>query len=337
MKKVLKVGLIGLEHDHGQPTLESMLKLTDDFEVVAFAEPSQTYKYSDYQKKLVEGIPKMSVEQLLSIKELDCVVVETHDTQLAKYGIMALEAGFPIHVDKPCGTDFKSVSTMLLLAKEKKLAFQSGYMYRFNPAVRMARQMLEKGELGEVFSVEAHMDCEHQPSKREWLNGVPGGMMMFLGCHLVDLVMQFAGVPKNIVCKSCSTHLEDVHSLDYGFALFEYDNGLSFAKTCAREIGGFPRRQLVITGSKATVEIKPIEIGVGGPLNTAKMSVVTAEDTKGSWSDCKKHYDFEPFDRYDGMMSEFARIVRGEIENPFSVEYELELYKAVIKACGLEL
>ena len=337
MKKRLKVGFIGIEHDHGDPTLGSLRKLTDDFEVIAYAEPNEKLICSEHRKKLLEGIPQMSVEELLSIKSLDCVVVETHDTMLSKYGLMALEAGFPVHVDKPCGTDYASVSKMLETAKGKKLAFQSGYMYRFNPAVRKAYEMMKNGELGEIFSVEAHMDCEHRPEKREWLNTVPGGMMMFLGCHLVDLVMIFAGKPDKITCLSRSTHLEDIHSLDYGFAFFEYKNGLSFAKTCAREVDGFARRQLVITGSKATIEIKPLEIFVNGSLNSTKMSIVTHDDTNYSWNDCRHHYDFEPFDRYDGMMSEFAQIVRGEKENPFSIDYELELYKAVIAACGLEL
>ena len=40
------------------------------------------------------------------------------------------------------------------------------------------------------------------------------------------------------------------------------------------------------------------------------------------------------FDRYDTMMSSFAEMVRGEKENPYTYDYELSLYKTVLRACG---
>ena len=39
--------------------------------------------------------------------------------------------------------------------------------------------------------------------------------------------------------------------------------------------------------------------------------------------------------RYDPMMTGFAQIVRGERENPYTPDYELELFKLVLKACGV--
>jgi hypothetical protein len=34
------------------------------------------------------------------------------------------------------------------------------------------------------------------------------------------------------------------------------------------------------------------------------------------------------------MIAAFASYVRGEKTNPFTPEYELELYKLILKACG---
>ncbi len=337
MKKRLRVAQIGIEHDHGSSTLEAMLNLTDDFEVVAYAEPGfvAMKEYNDHQKRQLERVEKKcSVEEVLAMTDLDAIVVETHDTQLSKYAQMVADKGIHLHVDKPCATDYQSMKRLIDTVKEKNIVFHTGYMYRFNPAVNKAREMMQSGELGEIFSVEAHMDCEHVPSKREWLNGVPGGMMMFLGCHLVDLVKMFAGNTEDVTCLSTSTHFEDVHSKDYGFALFKYPNGLSFAKTCAREIGGFDRRQLVVTGSKGTVEIKPLERYTNLGMQTY-MSYVTEEMTKGRWYDCKLHEEFPGYDRYMPMMHNFAQKIRGEITDMFTPDYELELYKMVAKACGI--
>ena len=42
----------------------------------------------------------------------------------------------------------------------------------------------------------------------------------------------------------------------------------------------------------------------------------------------------EPVGRYSLMMQGFAAMVRGEKENPYSYEYESELYEILMKACG---
>lgn len=34
------------------------------------------------------------------------------------------------------------------------------------------------------------------------------------------------------------------------------------------------------------------------------------------------------------MMNSFAEYIRGEKENPYTPDYELELYKTVLECCG---
>ena len=206
-------------------------------------------------------------------------------------------------------------------------------MYRYNPYIIELKKQIENGELGEIISVEAQMNCIHKKEVREWLGNFQGGMMFFLGCHLVDLIYSIKGMPKKIIPLNKCSGIDGVESEDFGMAVFEYENGVSFAKTSAVEFGGFERRQLVVTGSKKTVELKPLEWYVeGGNLFTQRYireSNVWTAETNGE--KCK------PFDRYDNMMLSFAKMVRGEIENPFTYDYELELYKCVLKACGCDI
>ena len=42
----------------------------------------------------------------------------------------------------------------------------------------------------------------------------------------------------------------------------------------------------------------------------------------------------EPFERYDEMLSSFAQMVHGEKANPWDYDYELTLYRCIMKACG---
>ena len=87
---------------------------------------------------------------------------------------------------------------MLRIMKQKNLVFHTGYMYRYNAEVMRVMDMVKNGDFGEIFSVETHMDCRHTPEKRQWLETFPGGMMFFLGCHLVDLIYGILGVPEEL-------------------------------------------------------------------------------------------------------------------------------------------
>jgi len=43
----------------------------------------------------------------------------------------------------------------------------------------------------------------------------------------------------------------------------------------------------------------------------------------------------EPFQRYESMMLAFGAMVRGEIQNPYSLDYELALFRTILQCCGM--
>ena len=91
-------------------------------------------------------------------------------------------------------------------------------------------------------------------------------------------------------------------------AVFEYDNAVSFAKCCAAEVAGGGRRQIVVCGTKKTIEIKPIEIYDDG--SASQMCTDVAYYQNNTWEPDEKIRS-KGFDRYDGMMSHFADCVNG--------------------------
>ena len=175
------------------------------------------------------------------------------------------------------------------------------------------------------------MSCTHSDEWRRWLANFPGGMLFFLGCHLIDLIYRIMGEPLEVIPLSTSTHFRDVHTEDFGMAVFRYPNGVSFAKTCDVEKGGFLRRQLVVAGEKGTVEILPLEAFAEGGQYTVMRENFT-DEWAGGWVTSQS----EVYDRYDDMMKNFAEIVRGK-ENPYPYDYELGLYVLLLRACGKEV
>ena len=48
-------------------------------------------------------------------------------------------------------------------------------------------------------------------------------------------------------------------------------------------------------------------------------------------------FESEPFQRYEAMLEAFAAMVRGELENPYTLDYELTLFRTILQACGMEV
>lgn len=334
--KKIKIAQIGIGHDHALPTFRSLLKQKDIFDVVGLYVPETERGRKEEQYKEFAEAPKMTLEQLLDYPGLDAVSIESDDWNLTKYSLLAAEKGLHIHMDKPGGVSQSEYEKLLSLIKRNGTVFQTGYMYRYNPAYLEAKRLAESGELGEIYSVEAHMDCLHLPEKREWLAHFDGGMMYFLGCHLVDLILLFQGIPEQVVALNSVSGFDDVKAEDIGFAAFKYPHGVSFAKTSACEPGGFMRRQLVICGSKKTLHILPLERYLNSnPGDTLETDMRICDGVEG-WKDSGTVKHFEPFDRYDSMMADFARFVRKEAENPYSLEYEARLHRLILAACGTD-
>lgn len=306
------------------------LKQSDVFDIVGYALPENEREKFPEVMDVFEGFKEMTVEEILNDPEIEAVVIETEEIYLTKYACLAAQHGKHIHMEKPGGANLSEFESLMQLVKNNKTVFHTGYMYRYNPYIMKLMERIKNGELGEIISVEAQMSCLHPNSARQWLQTLPGGMMFYLGCHIVDLILQIQGIPERIIPLNKSSNIDGIAGEDFGMVVFEYKNGISFAKTSAVELGGYTRRQLVVSGTKGTVEIRPLECNALYPLVTSEYREVFSKE----WGADAKKLTTEKFDRYNDMMESFAAMVRGEKENPWGYDYELELYRTILKCCG---
>lgn len=328
--KPIRIAQIGTStNSHGNDIFNTLKTMPQFFEIVGYAFPENEREKFPERMADFEGYRELSVEEILNDPTIEAVTVETEETYLAKYALMAAKQGKHIHMEKPGGVVLTDFERLIQCVKENGKVFHTGYMYRYNPFVKELKEQIKNGEFGEILSVEAQMNCYYPAEKRQWLSRYPGGMMFFLGCHLVDLVLQLKGTPKRILPMNKCSGYEGITATDNGFALLEYDNGVSFVKTYASEIGGYVRRHLTVVGSKKTMELLPFEMfdGEGYALYSDR-----TEYTDTEWTD-KGQKTRAHFDRYAAMIEAFAHMVAGEMENPYTAEYELELYKAVMACC----
>ncbi len=334
MKKI-RIAQIGTSaNSHGSVIFDTLKKCSDIFEIVGYSMPeNEREKFPDMMKNF-DNYKELPLDEILNDPTIEAVTVETEEMYLTKYALLASQHGKHVHMEKPGGTSIADFSKLISCVKNSEKVFHTGYMYRYNPYISEIVQQIKSGEFGDIISIEAQMNCIHPKELRSWLSNFDGGIMFFLGCHLVDIIYRLQGVPKKITAMNRHTGIDDATGEDFGLALFEYEHGVSFAKVSAVEMGGYARRQLVISGTKKTVELKPFERLSKEPplLFTGK-----TEYTTSAWHKENGTYtETPPFNRYERMMRCFAEYVRGEKENPYTPDSELELYRILMIACGKE-
>ena len=335
MKKI-KIAQIGAGHDHANAAISTLKLQSDIYDFIGYAVVDGDEPVYNISQRAYEDVKRMTVDEILSYPGLDAVCIETEDRRLTEYAIKAAEKGLHIHMDKPGSESDADFDRLIDLVKEKNLVFHTGYMYRYNPAVMKLKEDIKSGKLGEIYAVEAQMNCIHPVEKRNWLGNYPGGMLYFLGCHLIDLVYSICGEPQEVIPLSQPIGTDGVTADDFGMAVFKYKNGVSFVKSTAVEPGGFERRQLVVCGTLGTVELKPFEWLSGdcpGVFQSQRTGVREAFDK--NWNTKAEYHDTPVFGRYDAMFRSFGKYINGEKQNPFGYEYERGLHKLILKACGL--
>ena len=147
MKKI-KIGQIGIGHNHGEAKMKAARKFPELFEIVGYAEENDRWVEKRGEKKGYEGLTRMSVEEI--IEKSDAVLVESDVWDLTKYAQMCIDAGKHIHMDKPASGTLEEYKHLLDSAKAKNLVVQLGYMYRYNPAVMQTFEHIKNGDLGEI-------------------------------------------------------------------------------------------------------------------------------------------------------------------------------------------
>ena len=328
---MIKIAQIGIgNYNHGVQIWNTLVSNPDVFDVVGYVLLEDEKTVAPKSVQAFGSYPELTLEEVLSNPEITAVTIETEEKFLTKYAILAAKSGKHIHMEKPGGQSFDEFCELIETVRKNNVILHLGYMYRYNPVVIDVLNKIKNGDLGEIISVEAQMGCYHKPILRQWLANYKGGSTYYLGCHLIDLIMLIQGKPNKIIPMTKGTGADGVECEDFGFTILEYPKGVSFAKVCSIEMGGYFRRGLCITGTKANAFIYPFEEGTEAEMTTTlNYCDVPSFSAKSQVSVCS------PFNRYESMMKSFAKYVTGEEQNPYSLSYELEVYKAILFSCGV--
>src|SRR5690349_549454 len=137
-------------------------------------------------------------DELLADPAVDAVVLATPHSQHCAKIIAAARAGKHVFTEKPLGVDATSAAEAVAACAQHHVTLAVGYNWRFQPALREAKRMLEDGRLGRLLHLEGNFcgPSAYRFALEHWRHDrdeVPAGGMTGRGVHVVDAMLYLAG------------------------------------------------------------------------------------------------------------------------------------------------
>jgi len=210
----------------------------------------------------------------------------------------ALEAGKHVVCEKPLSMDSQQSADLVRIAKDTGLVNVINFNIRFYPMAQQARQMVQRGELGNLFILQGSylQDWLLLPTDWNWrLEPELGGTLRAvgdIGSHWLDLMTFVTGLKVEQVYADFSTFLpvrkkplkpletftgkmltpqdyEDkpIHTEDYASILLHYENGVRGVLSVSQVSSGRKNRLFFeISGSDSSLvwnSERPNELWIG--------------------------------------------------------------------------
>jgi predicted dehydrogenase len=193
---------------------------------------------------------------------VDVVILTSYPNFRPAHIAYALEKGKHIFAEKPIAVDMAGIRSVLAsgeLAKQKNLALQIGFCWRYHPALREIFAQILGGTIGDVTSVyTTYLSgiLGKNPRKPEWselefqmrnwwhFNWISGDHIVEQAIHSVDRLSWAMGdrLPKSVIClggRSAREGEESGNVFDHFSAVYEYEGGLKAYHNC-RQIPNCP-------------------------------------------------------------------------------------------------
>lgn len=185
------------------------------------------------EEKLREAGDKMGVEarytdyrELLRHPGLDAVIIVTPDQLHREMVEESLKVGLHVLCEKPLALLREDLNAIVAASRASDKKLMVGQICRFTPGFAKAKELIDAGELGDIYYVESEYAHDYQDilSENGWRsdpdrNGVVGG-----GCHAVDLLRWIAGDPIEVTAYANHKMLPIVPYDDCTIAILRFEN-----------------------------------------------------------------------------------------------------------------
>lgn len=250
-------------------------KAAADFDAAAFADASE----------------------LFSSGAVDAVVVATPPTTHEPLVREALAAGLHVYCEKPVTPTASAGRALDDLARAADRVVQVGFQHRFQRSARVAHELIDAGEIGDLFRVELNATnwfrsqryFDSAPWRGTW-RAAGGGVLMSQAVHQIDSLVWLAGLPSTVSAWARRSR-HDVQIEDDVVAMLEFPNGArgTLVASTTDPVG---RDAITLHGERGSLEIEGFRLrratfgdGSQGAQQLTDESTEDFDDVGVEWAD----------------------------------------------------
>jgi UDP-N-acetylglucosamine 3-dehydrogenase len=198
--------------------------------------------------------------ELLKTPGLQAVSICTPDEYHLEPTLDSMDAGMHIILEKPLATNWSDAERIATRARTYEKKFMMAYIVRFDARYALAKQAIDKGEIGEIVHLAALRNTN--PLSPRYLKGRVS-LAFFLGVHDLDQLLWMTGSQiERVYAESRTLVLKDEVGVDDTLlSLIRFKNGViaqmnhSWACPVNREARLNSRLDIVGTKGQIVVEV----------------------------------------------------------------------------------
>ena len=212
----------------------------------------------EYAKECGErnGVPYYTdFYEMIKVGGFDCVILVTPDYVHREHAVAACEAGYHVLCEKPIAQTYDDCKAMVDTAKRTGVKFMTGQVCRKAPGFVKAKELVDAGEIGELFYVESEYAHDYQFLGKAWrwdpVNlrySIIGG-----GCHAIDLLRWIAGNPERVMALANRKVLTDWPVDDCTIAIMQFPNNVVGKIFCGIGVKRNYTMRTCLYGTKGTI------------------------------------------------------------------------------------
>ena len=203
-----------------------------------------TIRYYDYK-------------EVVANKDIDVVTVASPDFFHAEQSIALMEAGKHVLCEKPMTLDLEEASAIAETVRRTGKTFMIAHPTRYTPAFILAKKMIARGDIGEIFMAEteyAH-NYRHVGGANNWRKDARRDPLLGGGCHAVDLLRW---VVDDLIDESFAYGTKkglDDWPIDFDsyFAIYKFKKGVIGKVMCSIGLSRPYTMRSVSYGTKGTI------------------------------------------------------------------------------------
>jgi predicted dehydrogenase len=264
MTDKLRVGILGLTHDHVWGNLDD-LKASPLGELAAAADPNLELRD---KIKSAYACPQVfdSYEAMLDQVSLDAVYLYADNATSAEMAVIAAERGLHVMVEKPMAADLDGANRMLAAARTTGVQLMVNWPIAWRPGLQHALRLAQGGEIGRLFSVKyrsAHAGPKEYgctPYFYNWLydaslNGA--GALMDYGCYGATLARYLLGRPSRVVAIADRLQKDYITVEDNAVIVMHWPGAIAVSEASWAQIGNLTSYSPAFYGSDGTLLVEP--------------------------------------------------------------------------------